>query len=1223
MAGGEKGGEWNGVGTMTGITVVENGRTTPTSDDNDPRIVGHGMSDIANFDGDELRPNLDGGGKDGGGGGSGDATDGLPVVTSYGRSRSGRSAPTPIPVSMYSNKLGSAAQDGFNLVASVRKNGVGPSARTTATTKKSSSWGEDDGRRRNKKEAATLDGDDGDIAGSLGGDMADTILGRLGEGAKRGSNNGGFGGGVAAMIAPSSSSSSSSSSRHPSPSSMAMIPSKVQLAMEASTDTTDVNLPARDDEVIEVDDAGLMLLQNQQRQQKQPVVVEKKTKKKKKLLKGLSFKPGKSRSSSSKSSNNNNASSPSRKSQPPPKSPSKKRAKSLGKLRKSSSATAKTTASVTKDANDADAGALTASQLVDARKWKATYDANSKKPYYYHKETKEVRWEKPPGYDEVNAIDENDQAQSGAVIISSRSGDGTTGGSSGQQPTIVAPSTRLNNNSGTGKRGLIAIGRKKGGKNNASSAKNNSGVVDHPKAEKGNAAEVRGNDATGNDDDAQYWRATLDAPTGKTYYYNKKTKAVSWTKPPGFDDGSGGGAEEGAKNGKEGDSGVDKQKKNWSKKEKKVEKAAPSEEKVGRLSPVANEIPTEKNTVAAGAENDADANAAHAERDEFDKYWRDTLDPISGKTYYFNKKTKTVTWTKPEGFKEKEPKAKKTEEKQPAEETAAEVDVADEEGEAARKTAVVAKDPDGYLASAADENATSVEEAIEEMSEVKDSADAKIVEKSVPQQPARAPIRKHDAPFDEPNAPDAPFDEPKSLAPSSPRRAHFEQRTNPPRKNEEGKDEFEQCENQEHHLTFDLSEHDAKASAAPLLYGRVKSLKSIDFDGQCRQRTFASAMTEETKKAANLATGSTAGGYKDSFHISKLDDSATLESCSLNNASVDCSEIFEPFDDAIAAGGQGGDFADDEPPRMNVEGIQPPSETVTKRDELKSQLPQLPATPTGRSVKNNGGHKDNPKSSRNPSNDNIVHTKQTGQTGDSSVENEMRYEEEKGVPEQENMWNEDDEVSALSGIGNEKERAGGRRWRGQGSEKHREKHRRGGEKGRVRKSLDPRPLGKSRSGSKGKESHQKSRGKVNSNDNKAKEWTQQELDSFIAKNDWGSVSKYINEMRISKKNKNSDQIATREEPSVREIQERIEYNRTLERESSHPKKRFGARSQVQHDEVSQGSTDRGDDQSESIWQSLSSGSDKSSEGASSGRYYRQSESHYQQQRQQQQRRREM
>lgn len=121
-----------------------------------------------------------------------------------------------------------------------------------------------------------------------------------------------------------------------------------------------------------------------------------------------------------------------------------------------------------------------------------------------------------------------------------------------------------------------------------------------------------------------------------------------------------------------------------------------------------------------------------------------------------------------------------------------------------------------------------------------------------------------------------------------------------------------------------------------------------------------------------------------------------------------------------------------------------------------------------------------------------------------------------------------------------------------------------------------------------------------------KEWTQQELDSFISKNDWGSVSKYINEMRVNKGsgfgNSRPEQVPMRKEPSIQEIRERIEYNQSLERESSMPKKRFGARSQMQHEEISEGDSPSAGVESESVWQSLSSASYESEE---SSQYYRQ------------------
>ena len=84
------------------------------------------------------------------------------------------------------------------------------------------------------------------------------------------------------------------------------------------------------------------------------------------------------------------------------------------------------------------------------------------------------------------------------------------------------------------------------------------------------------------------------------------------------------------------------------------------------------------------------------------------------------------------------------------------------------------------------------------------------------------------------------------------------------------------------------------------------------------------------------------------------------------------------------------------------------------------------------------------------------------------------------------------------------------------------------------------------------------------------------------------MAEYINEMRVSKDSDSSRNNNARTQPSVREIQERIEHKRTLDGKKPGPKTRFGASSQRQHDEFSHDSHSAGE--SESVWQSLSSAS---------------------------------
>ena len=194
------------------------------------------------------------------------------------------------------------------------------------------------------------------------------------------------------------------------------------------------------------------------------------------------------------------------------------------------------------------------------------------------------------------------------------------------------------------------------------------------------------------------WNAAVDPSTGKTYYYNKSTKEVSWTIPEGY-----------SENAKK-DMREDEQTRN------------------------------DNETKAKGGDSD------------IDKHWRETVDPSSGKKYYYNKKTKMVSWEKPAGF---------------------------------IPASLKQVDEDAH---------------VETLVPTEDTAN------TIPQ----------DSPFDE-EPPDAPFDEPG--APSSPKRAHFS----------EGKNLDE---------TSDMTS----------LFSRTKSLKSIELT---KQRTYASAMTDTTKKIAN------------------------------------------------------------------------------------------------------------------------------------------------------------------------------------------------------------------------------------------------------------------------------------------------------------------------------------------------------------------------------------
>ena len=174
-------------------------------------------------------------------------------------------------------------------------------------------------------------------------------------------------------------------------------------------------------------------------------------KKRKGLLKGLSIKPSKK---GEKSSNKNIA-------------PTKK-AKDDTHLPNFTSSPSKRTPTV--------------EHVTAAKKWKATYDKASNKYYYYHRDTKEVTWTKPVGFDEaygltVDSPNKNKQIK-GAVVLKE-----------------------------------------------VNKIESRSRTMETTKVSNTTPAVVETN---------KYWRKTVDGTTGKTYYYNKKTKEVSWTMPKGY-----------------------------------------------------------------------------------------------------------------------------------------------------------------------------------------------------------------------------------------------------------------------------------------------------------------------------------------------------------------------------------------------------------------------------------------------------------------------------------------------------------------------------------------------------------------------------------------------------------------------------------------------------------------------------------------------------------------
>ncbi|KAL9178899.1 hypothetical protein ACHAXT_011872 [Thalassiosira profunda] len=672
----------------------------------------------------------------------------------------------------------------------------------------------------------------------------------------------------------------------------------------------------------------------------------------------------------------------------------------------------------------------TQAQIEEAMRWKATADKTSGKAYYYHRDTKEVRWDKPPGFDEAMVIKKirDGAAGSPATVPTAPSGKGPKA----QSGKKVADAGASKGEKAKSKRGF-GLGRSK-----AKAAEKEAAAA----AANAKAAKAAKDLADKNREMSKYWRATTDPSTGKTYYYNKKTKEVSWSKPAGYEEKGGKkeAAKETVKETAAMTSVADKRKKGaWFKQGSSSDKSDKGD-----------------GDGAVVEEKESKEDAALAEA----KHWRAAQDPGTGKVYYFNKKTKLVQWTKPECFEWKEKMARQ-------EKTAAAAEGAKEEAK--------------VEAGAEAEAETAGEDAAQEedQSEIEAFSDDEAVDK-----PAVPVVSAEDAPFDEPDAPfDEPFDELASPKQPlcytadplpSPKRAHFGPSS--PRDDNSGDDSEE--EEEERQDSFDEADKAPPVASEPL-YGRVKSLASINFNG--RSRTFASQMTDTTKKAGNRGSGGAAD-------------------------------------------------ANGLPARIASEiAVAPPPEPVTVARRLRER--ELPPPP---------------KRSSHPR---AYGGKKAEHLGDSSIES---IEEESRAEAQREEWTDDD-VSALSGIGNESL---------EGKQKRRARATKAGARQEARPERAPAT-------------------------ESVKEWTQEELDSFIAKNDWQSVSKYINEMRVAKGPR--DRLADKE-PSIREIREHLARDR---RDASPPKAAFGARSQLQHD-------GQASEESESVWQSLSSASyEEGSEGESS------------------------
>jgi len=590
------------------------------------------------------------------------------------------------------------------------------------------------------------------------------------------------------------------------------------------------------------------------------------------------------------------------------------------------------------------ASALTSEQLTQAKYWNATLDKLSNKIYYYHRVTKEVTWVKPLGYDEVNntTTTENGNIERSRTMPTSNVGGGNKGDTNKEKENAVNTTTAVAENKAptTPSRKKIGLGSMLS-KKNKSKVDQDSKQISTAKSETALAAVVESTKITNANTTAKQtksnWRATIDASTNKTYYYNKKTKEVSWTKPDGF------GNDEGQDNKAEEKEVVEetlamasvaekRKKSGWFKKKSTTEEEGGVDE--DKKSNPTDKATTTTNTTAV---------------DETIKYWRATKDASTGKTYYFNKKTKLVQWTKPEGYDEMMKLKAIEDEKKRKEGDVAKVEKSNSKDVTKKEGEIVVNET----------LSTGMADINDDESEIEGFNDAEAVDGGDAAAANKPPVLDEDAPFDEP---EAPFDEPMAPPPSSPKRV-AQVKQEPQENTSDADDDADEQED-----LFDEQEDSYDSDHLPgqqPMYGRVKSLKSIDLG---RKSTFTSHMTDTTRKATNTRSSAP-----------RSPRPIAREIFTDNKKSENTNE-------------------------KQVASRRPES---TSREKLKDGL-QMPPTPTRTYGRNRSGG-------------NRYSGKRAENLGDSSNDEstlESKQQHRRQEDDDNEYWSGDD-VSALSGIGNE------------------------------------------------------------------------------------------------------------------------------------------------------------------------------------------------------------
>ncbi|CUG94048.1 Hypothetical protein, putative, partial [Bodo saltans] len=247
--------------------------------------------------------------------------------------------------------------------------------------------------------------------------------------------------------------------------------------------------------------------------------------------------------------------------------------------------------------------------------WIAKLDGATGKTYYYNKETRETQWKKPDDYVEpaasVAAAPPPVVAPLATPVSASTTSTATSGDvwiekldQSSQKPYYYNKATRET----TWVRPVNFVGAISEALTTGATATAQPVVVAPSSA----SATIAPND------DADVWQSKVDATSGKTYYYNKRTKEVTWSNP------------------------------NLSAESVTASALSKKDEELGgtRRDPAAGATPQPSRHDTPNRQRE-DNSQPDVSASNVPEPWIEKVDPASKRHFYYNPITKETTWTMP------------------------------------------------------------------------------------------------------------------------------------------------------------------------------------------------------------------------------------------------------------------------------------------------------------------------------------------------------------------------------------------------------------------------------------------------------------------------------------------------------------------------------------------------------------------------------------------------